>query len=97
MRAQPTLPFQLGYGLELVGVSLRVSLNPKERDWRYLFDFARHVLWRRREGEGHGVIVPCAISKVAQPAKSPLGADKFKLRLGLNMINHHALIISPVD
>ena len=25
---QPTLLFELGYGLELVGVSLRVSLNP---------------------------------------------------------------------
>ena len=27
VRVQPTLPSQLGYGLELVGVSLRVSLN----------------------------------------------------------------------
>jgi len=28
VRVQPTLSFELGYGLELVGVSLRVSLNP---------------------------------------------------------------------
>ena len=27
VRVEPTLPFELGYGLELVGVSLRVSLN----------------------------------------------------------------------
>src|SRR5215471_4289313 len=105
VRVQPTLSFEFGYGLELVGVSLRVSLNPKERDRKCLFDFACHVLRRQREGEGHGVIVPCAISKVAQPAKSSLGADKFKLRLGLNMINHNErsstpsqpTLISPVD
>ena len=62
---------KLGYGLELVGGSLRVSLNPKERDWRYLFDFARHVLWRQREDEGRGVIVRCAISKVRNPLNRP--------------------------
>jgi hypothetical protein len=28
VRVQPTLSFELGYGLKLVGVSLRVSLNP---------------------------------------------------------------------
>src|SRR5262252_5309337 len=82
-----SLPFQLGYGLELVGVSLRVSLNPKERDRKCLFYFACHVLWRQREGEGHRVIVPCAISKLAQPTKSSLGADKFKLRIGL-LVKH---------
>jgi hypothetical protein len=69
VRVQPTLSFQFGYGLEPVGVSLRVSLNPKVRDRKRLFDFACHVLWRQREGEGQGVVVPCAISKVAQPAK----------------------------
>src|SRR5215471_14243365 len=90
MHVQPTLPFELGYGLELVGVSPRVSLNPKERDRKFLFHFTCHVLRRQREGKGHGVIVPCAISKVAQPVKSSLGADKFKLRIGLNMINHDA-------
>src|SRR5262249_31404592 len=52
VRVQPTLSFQLGDGLKLLGVSLRVSLNPKERDRKCLFDFACHVLWRQREGEG---------------------------------------------
>jgi uncharacterized protein YjbJ (UPF0337 family) len=85
---QPTLFFQLGYGLEPVGVSLRVSLNLKVRDRQCLFDFPRHVLWRQREDEGHGITLPCAISKVAQPIKLSVGADKFKLRLGLNIINH---------
>src|SRR5215471_6106942 len=87
VRVQPTLSFEFGYGLELVGVSLRVSLAPKERDRKCLFDFACHVLRRQREGEGHRVIVPCAISKMAQPTKSALGADKFKLRIGL-LVKH---------
>ena len=69
VRVQPTLLFDLGYGLELVGVSLRVSLNPKVRDRKCLFDFARDILWRQREGEGRWVIVPCAKSKVTQPTK----------------------------
>src|SRR5262249_31476668 len=30
--------------------------------------FACHVLLCQREGEGHGVILPCSISKVEQPA-----------------------------
>jgi hypothetical protein len=38
-------------------------LNPKERDRKCLFDFACHILWRQREGEGHGVIVPCATTR----------------------------------
>src|SRR5215813_1311375 len=91
VRVQSTLPFELGNGLELVGVPLRVSLNPKERDRKCLFHFACHVLWSQREGEGHRVIMPCAISKVAQPVKSSLGANKFKLQIGLNMIIHDAL------
>jgi hypothetical protein len=58
VRVDPTLLFGLGFGLELVGVSLRVSLNLEVRDRRFLFDFACHVLWRQREGEGRGVIAP---------------------------------------